>query len=57
MERIAPYLVYPLAQITPLDNYVNPLQTLVTHAEYRTGDLLAIAASTGRRTLPHARFA
>ncbi|MBB5845500.1 glycerol-3-phosphate dehydrogenase [Mobiluncus mulieris] len=57
MERTAPHLVRPLAQVTPLNNYVNPLQILATRAGYRAGDLLAIAAGTSRRTLPHTRFA
>lgn len=56
MERTAPHLVHPLAQVTPLNNYVNPLQILATRAGYRAGDLLAMAAGTSRRTLPHTRF-
>lgn len=56
MERTAPHLVHALAQVTPLNNYVNPLQILATRAGYRAGDLLAMAAGTSRRTLPHTRF-
>lgn len=56
MERSAPHLVRALPQVTPLNNYLNPVQMLAIRAGYMAGDLLATVAHANRRVLPHARF-
>lgn len=56
MERSAPHLVRALAQVTPLNNYLSPLQVAAVRFGYFAGDVLALLAGTDRRMLPLARF-
>lgn len=57
MERTAPHLTRALAQVTPINSYLSPLQTVAVRCGYLAGDILALAAGTKRSTLPRSRFA
>lgn len=55
MEHTAPHLVHPLPMVLPLTNDVSRGHELLARAGTRAGDLLRLAARTGRTTLPRPR--
>ncbi|MGH3349281.1 MAG: glycerol-3-phosphate dehydrogenase/oxidase [Nocardioides sp.] len=55
MERTAPHLTRPLPWLLPLSSNVSFTQATLAAAGFQTGDLLRLAARTGRDTLPRPR--
>ncbi|MDO4665506.1 MAG: glycerol-3-phosphate dehydrogenase/oxidase [Actinomycetaceae bacterium] len=56
MERTAPHLVRPLAQVTPLIDGLNLEQKALTRLGYLAGDVLRTSARTRHGTLPRAHY-
>ena len=55
MQTTAPHLVHALPMLLPLTDAVSPVQAGLAQAGIRAGDLLRLAASTRRETLPRPR--